>query len=298
MQISANKKKDGFAGQKAIVIPRKILANQCVKNEIINTLYITDIGYYPKAKFHYRERPHGADQHILIYCYEGSGSVKICKSEHSIEAGDFFIVPMKMSHTYAADEKNPWTIYWIHFKGSLSNSIISLIQKQAGIYKGFIHYNEDRINLFNDIYYQLERGYGSDNLAYANMCLWHFLTSFIFHDKYNAPGKLSLHDTIDKSIDFMTQQLDQMITLEEMAKSVNLSASHFSFLFKKKTGFSPIEYFNHLKVQKACQYLLFTDFRVKEISYKLGIDDPYYFSRLFTKIMSMSPNEYRERKVQ
>jgi YesN/AraC family two-component response regulator len=35
----------------------------------------------------------------------------------------------------------------------------------------------------------------------------------------------------------------------------------------------------------------------KEIAFKLGIDDPYYFSRIFTKVMGLSPNEYRKKKV-
>jgi AraC-like DNA-binding protein len=87
-----------------------------------------------------------------------------------------------------------------------------------------------------------------------------------------------------------------LLTLEEIARQVNLSPSHFSFIFKKKTGFSPIEYFNHLKIQKACQYLLFTDLRIKEISSELGIDDQYYFSRLFTKVMGFAPNDYREKR--
>jgi len=51
-----------------------------------------------------------------------------------------------------------------------------------------------------------------------------------------------------------------------------------------------MEYFNHLKVQKACQYLLFTSLRVKEISFKLGIEDAYYFSGLFTNVIDVSPN--------
>ena len=52
-----------------------------------------------------------------------------------------------------------------------------------------------------------------------------------------------------------------------------------------------------LKVQKACQYLLFTDLRIKEIANKLGIEDQYYFSRMFTKIMGMSPVAYRIKRI-
>ena len=290
------KKREGFQGQKAIVIPKQILNNKCAKNNIINTLYVTDIGYYPKAKFHYRERIHGAEQHILIYCHEGRGKLKIRKTEYKIEAGDFFTIPIKTAHTYAADEKDPWTIFWIHFKGTVSNQIVSSIEKKTGL-KGFIHNNEKSIELFNEIYTQLERGYRSDNLMYANMCLWHFLTTFLFNDKYDTSGKLSNKDSIDLVIDYLSNNIDKVLSLEEMAKEVNLSPSHFSFLFKKKTGFSPIEYFNHLKVQKACQYLLFTKLRIKEISQELGIEDPYYFSRMFTKVMGMAPNVYREKRI-
>lgn len=290
------KKKEGFQGQKAIVIPRQILNSKCAKNDIINTLYITDIGYYPKAKFHYRERIHGADQHILIYCHEGRGKVKIRETEYKIEAGDFFTIPMKTTHAYMADENDPWTIYWIHFKGNTSNQIVSCFEKQIGL-KGFIQYNEKSIELFNEMYNQLERGYGSDTLMYANMCLWHFITTFLYNDKYNTTGNSGNKDAIDIVIDYLAMNIEKVLSLEDIASEINLSPSHFSYLFKKKTGFSPIEYFNHLKVQKACQYLLFTQLRIKEISQELGIEDQYYFSRMFTKVMGISPNEYRSKKI-
>lgn len=291
------KKKEGFKGQKAIVIPRKILSTRCAKDKIISNLFITDIGYYPKAKFHYRERPHGADQHILIYCLEGSGEVIIKKNKHGIEAGDFFVVPMKTAHTYSANEFTPWTIYWIHFKGNISSSLIDLLNKRINGYKGFIKYNEQSISLFNEMYNQLERGYGKDSLIYANMCLYHFLSAVIYNYRFDPNDKFSHKDAIDNAIDFISSHISEMLTLEKMAASVNLSPSHFSYSFKKKTGFSPIEYFNHLKVQKACQYLLFTDLRIREIAEELGIDDPYYFSRMFTKVMGISPKNYKEKRI-
>jgi AraC-like DNA-binding protein len=95
----------------------------------------------------------------------------------------------------------------------------------------------------------------------------------------------------------MQNNLDKTLPIGKIAQSVNLSPSHFSYLFKKKTGFSPIEYFNHLKVQKACQYLLLTELRMKEIAEKIGIEDPYYFSRMFTKVMGISPVNYRIRRI-
>lgn len=102
-------------------------------------------------------------------------------------------------------------------------------------------------------------------------------------------------DTAAIAIDYMQQHVSGKLTLSDMAAHVNLSASHFAAVFQKKTGFAPIEYFNHLKIQRACQHLQFTDERIKEISAALGIEDSYYFSRLFKKMIGVSPAQYRER---
>ncbi len=290
------KKQDGFEGQKMIVIPRQILHSRCATNELINSLYITDIGYYPKAKFHFMERQNGVDQFILIYCHEGNGQVIIDNKVSKMEADEYIIIPAKSPHAYQADEKAPWSIYWIHFKGNLSGKIAAHLFQQGGT-KRFLRFKEKSIELFNEIYQQLEKGYSNDNLAFANMCLWHFFSSFLFNDKCGPSGKLNYKDAIDIAIDFLSKHTEKTLTLESIALEVNLSPSHFSYLFKKKTGFSPMEYFNHLKVQKACQYLIFTKLRIKEISQEVGIEDQYYFSRMFTKVMGLSPNEYREKRI-
>jgi len=229
------KKKEGFEGQKAIVIPRTILNKQCVKNPIINSLYITDIGYYPKAKFHYRERPHGADQHIFIYCFEGSGWVKIGKTSYPVKPGNFFFVPIKTPHTYASDEENPWTIYWAHFKGTIANEIVLSFEKTFQKNKGDILFNEIPLALFNEIYRELERGYSTDTLTYINMSFWHFLSSFLYNNKFDIKGKTIDKTTIDIAIDFLSSRIDHSLTLEEMAASVSLSVSHFCAVFKKKS---------------------------------------------------------------
>ena len=80
---------------------------------------------------------------------------------------------------------------------------------------------------------------------------------------------------------------------QQMAQYTGYSSSHFSMLFKKETGHSPLNYFNLLKIQYACQLLSSTNMKINQISFKVGIDDSFYFSRLFTKLMGMSPKDYR-----
>ena len=91
----------------------------------------------------------------------------------------------------------------------------------------------------------------------------------------------------------MKENLEKKISLQQMAQYTGYSSSHFSMLFKKETGHSPLNYFNLLKIQYACQLLSSTNMKINQISFKVGIDDSFYFSRLFTKLMGMSPKDYR-----
>jgi AraC-like DNA-binding protein len=291
-----NYKKEGFNGQKAIVLPKSIVNKFCQQNPLISSAYLTDIGYYPKAKFHYRNRPSGAEQNILIYCVEGKGQISIDRKTYGISPGDFFIIPQGTSHAYETDLINPWTIYWCHFKGTQSDEIIKQIYLKNGSFKSSIPFTDLRIEMFNTLYRNLENGYSFENLSYVNLMLPQYLSSFLFADKFYSSLELESEDPVEKSILYMQNHVDSCLTLEMLAASANSSCSHFSAVFKKRTGFPPIEYFNHLKIQKACQYLQFTELRIKEIANKVGIEDQYYFSRLFAKIMGFSPTIYKQQR--
>ena len=97
------------------------------------------------------------------------------------------------------------------------------------------------------------------------------------------------------AIHFMQEHLENRMTLQQAAAYIGYSQSHFSALFRRQTGMSPHAYYNRLKMERACQLLSETDLKVNQICHKLGIDDQYYFSRLFSKTIGMSPTEYRER---
>ncbi len=295
--VKGNLKKDGFDGQRAIVLPKSILNKFCMDNQLINKAFITDIGYYPKARFHYRERSNGAEQNILIYCVEGKGQIELDKKKYRILPGDFFVIPHGKPHSYETDLLNPWTIYWCHFKGEQTDEIINQIFLRHNSLKSSIPFTDSRIELFNKLYTYLEKGYSFENISYVNLLLPQFLASFLFYEKFNLNIEDHSEDIVNISIHYMQENMFKVLTLKTLAQYVNSSPSHYSAVFKKKTGFPPIEYLNHLKIQKACQYLQFTELRIKEIAFKIGIGDQYYFSRLFTKTMGFSPSDYREQRA-
>jgi AraC-like DNA-binding protein len=81
--------------------------------------------------------------------------------------------------------------------------------------------------------------------------------------------------------------------MSDLVKFSGYSTSQFNSIFRQRTGISPKQYYTQLKIREACKYLNFTDMKVNQLCYKVGIGDPFYFSRLFTKVMGCSPSEYR-----
>lgn len=289
------KKKEGFKNQKAIILPYDI---QMIlrKNVMTSLLYVTDIGFYPHALGHYRRRDKGSKQHILIYCYEGEGWYSIDKERNTVKANDFFIIEAGTPHIYGSSHTNPWSIYWFHFTGSLSTLFDSLFNCTTSIDDSPNARYEDRLQLFEEIFQNLEMGYSIENLQYSTICLWHLLGSFRYIPQFREVNKPKATDTIQKVISYMKANLTQRLSLEDLADSVNYSPSYLGTMFTQKTGITPLDYFNHLKIQRACQELDFTDMKVKEIAYELGFSDQYYFSKVFTKYMGITPSEYKKKK--
>ncbi len=284
--------KDGFSGELQINIPREVVVKQLRKQEFLNNLFITHIGFFPNAKFHYRERPYGCADNILIYCVDGKGHYQTEKENYILQSNQFFILPSGKFHIYQADLRNPWSIYWVHFSGNMVKSLNKWMNIDEFSKPTSITYDKTIVDQWADMYYALESGFTENNLAFANLCLYRFLTFFLCQPNRNA--YVRKENPVSESIAYMKSNIDKLLSVENLAAKMNCSSSHFTSIFKKATGVSPIEYFIKLKIHYACQLLSQTNLRISEVSNKLGYDDSFYFSRLFKKMTEKSPKDYRQ----
>ena len=109
--------REGFKNQILYVIPRHILPG-FTDHPLVEPLIPTDMGWYPDARFHYCERKNGAQEHILILCLKGSGCYDIDGERGILQANHAILIPRNTPHVYWASDTDPWSIYWVHFKGS------------------------------------------------------------------------------------------------------------------------------------------------------------------------------------
>lgn len=280
-------------GRLRIEIPKSVLKSRVQNNVLLKQLYICGLGYYPRAKGHYTYRKKGLPENFLFYCVDGHGWYKIGDKRYEVGPNECFILPQNTEHAYGSDEDNPWTIYWMHFGGNLLSNFNGLPVIQKHFKPHPIKSSEDIHALFSKIYKTLELGYSIDNLLFANMCLSHFITLFIYNQRYFKAPSTEKTDCIDSAILFMQEHINENITLNQLSMRYNYSPSRFSNLFKQRTGYAPIDYFIQMKMQKASQHLGITDKSIKDIALTMGFEDPYYFSKRFTKVMGMSPSKYR-----
>ncbi|WP_282122019.1 AraC family transcriptional regulator [Algibacter mikhailovii] len=279
--------------KRSVAIPQPEL-KKVIKHGISSMLYLTNIGHYSKVKSHYRLRREGCSEHILIYCTAGNGWISVNGRRVMVKKNQYFIIPKDIPHSYGSNKLKPWSIYWIHFLGKTSNEYAYLTKNPQTILPSNIDRIDNRIELFEEIFQNLEMGFSKENFEYANICLLHFLASFKFLDQYREIRKHNHSEGVLQCIRFMKSNISRAITLTELAKNMDLSVSQFSLLFKRKTGKSPLDYLIQLRIQKACELLDQTNLKIKDIAVQVGYQDPYYFSRIFTKTIGNSARDYRK----
>jgi AraC family transcriptional regulator of arabinose operon len=283
--------KEGFIGQKMIVLPPGIKKRLTV-NTFTGGFFLTAIGYYPKAVNHDIYRKTGSVQYILLYCIEGEGRIELNDIVYHLKPNTYFIIPKNITHRYYSDPQNSWTIYWAHFTGATADNLyLRYLDNQPEQVKD-IPLNESAIEIFDQLYSILENSFNDESLEIANMNFQYFINSLVYYPYIKK--MIYDKDSVSKAILFMKQHINKHFSLEQLANLQGLSISQFSRHFKLKTGSTPIQYFNFLKIQHSCQYLYFTEKSVKEICVALGFDDQFYFTRLFKGLMGMSPTQYRK----
>lgn len=287
------RKAENFKGQKMIVLPQAIV-NILKKNEFTRYLYITDIGYFPFARYHSINRGDGSSNNILIYCVDGRGWIKCNGIQKKIQKNHYYVIPAHAPHSYGADYNSPWTIYWIHFNGINAQHFIKPGEYPCFIPEKLNSRNDERIQLFEEMLLILENNLANTSLEYSSVLLTQYLGSLKYLVQFESRNALEKNHTIYRAISYMKSNIDKIISLQEVADHCNLSVSHFCLQFKNETSYSPMDYLTMIRIQKSCKLLCFTDKKVKEIACAVGYDDPYYFTRVFKKKMGHSPIQYRQ----
>ena len=248
---------------------------------------------HPYDYFFHREKGRMLDNFQFIYISEGKG---ICSfhSEKSIQInrGEMLIIPPFTWHSYWPDPKTGWHEHWIGMRGQTVESRFrnGFVNPRQRIFK--IGYNEDIIEYYRRATEIASLGKPGHQQVLAGLANLIFSLAL-----YQDSNQEFLNDQnielIEQARSILRENYRNGITLQQVAKQVNMSYSLFRKTFKAYNNISPAQYMIELKMQNARRLLVSTHKSIKEIAFYLNYDDPLYFSSLFKKHVGCSPTEFR-----
>jgi len=235
--------------------------------------------------------------HSFWFVSKGRGTFILDGKHHTAEAGKLFVIVPGTVFERVPDPQDPLEYYLVRFgvagaseeegqwtfRPSLNGDF-----PLNGVYT--LQNSPIIINLFEQLHYLWQRR--GSMVAMRRKILFYELLLAIAHDfrSHYVAGSTTL--AIEHTIEHMVNHYPEDLNLADLAAMAGLSLSHYSRLFKKYTGYSPIDYLVHLRMDRAKELLSLSDYRLKAISQSVGYQDEFYFSRLFKKIVGMSPTAY------
>ncbi|WP_372830655.1 AraC family transcriptional regulator [Pontibacterium sp.] len=280
------------------VIPRRVIS-ELAQHPLSSGLYPLGMGYYRQATGHHMERD-VHDDNLLIYCLDGEGDLEAGGKKHRVRPGDILLIPKGIPHSYKARRKNPWTIYWVHFHGHHASDFVQHLALPRSDQPHLVMPIGIHSRLVSDFEALLEARESTYNIN-AYICAANQLRQIMAHIALLQP--LARHKQSGDGIDIervhslMQARAHEQLDLDTLAETVNLSKYHFVKKYKEITGTTPINHFIQLKIERACHLLDTTNNSINEIAFAVGYEDAYYFSRIFKKLMGVSPSQYRKMRT-
>lgn len=115
-----------------------------------------------------------------------------------------------------------------------------------------------------------------------------------------TPSKIEItsldEQLIEKAVKYVESNISRSdLSVEELAREMGMSRVHLYKKISALTGKTPIEFIRLLRLKRATQYLAESQLTIAEIAYRLGFNNPKYFSKYFKEEFGILPSEYQEK---
>jgi AraC-like DNA-binding protein len=233
------------------------------------------------------------DRYILHYVFEGEGVLRIDDKELKVKSNSFFLLPPDVLVQYQADEKNPWQYAWIHFHGFKSTEIVKSIgmTRKEPVYVPIEENSQLKDAVINLIMYK-ENEYACIGYMYI---LFDKMNRWTRHVEKKAGTNLRTMNYMREAIQYINTKYCESIMVQQIADHCGVDRAYLSKIFKYATGNTLQEYLIQFRIKRAKQLLKDTDLSVKYISYSVGYNDPFTFSKVFKKQEGVSPSVWRKK---
>lgn len=234
--------------------------------------------------------------HELIYACGGTGSFEIGNKSYPVKRGSLLYIPPGVPYSIELDEKCKANFLTVHFsftgigfndgRWCIAKTDPVLPLRAAQELQDALPV-EEQFRKLVDKWNEKMPGYEFEARILLQQLIVAVTQNLNRHSR-NYAASLK----VEKLIRYMHQNPNVKITLSKLSELVQMTPFYMSRTFKTATGYTVIEYFNKLKIDRSKQLLMEGDRKIKEVAQELGFADEFYFSRMFKKAEGISPSEF------
>lgn len=246
---------------------------EIIVNEHYNGFNPTQYGYEQCAPNH-GYGPAIRPCWILHFVISGKGYFRREGREYTINPGEIFVIPPYLETYYEADKKTPWYYTWIGFEcdGGISDVFDQPVIRCPGVSK-----------VFDDM--RRCQNMQSGKSAFLSAKIWELVSNVLESGKKEK-------DYIEQAISCINSEYMTDISVNALARRLNIDRCYLSSMFSKKVGMSPSQYMLNLRLEKAAELMVKYGESPSVASASVGYADIYNFSKMFKKKYGLSPRNY------
>lgn len=257
-----------------------------------NLTYVQSFSMLDAGRLFYTKR-YEANSYMLLFTYEGKGTIEYEGKKYILTEGDGILVDCRKEHYYYTAGRN-WKHSVLHFNGSFPDYVFHEISSLGNF---SFHQNvegdyQKNMEKLLEVYDQVIPYRELQISCLLNQLLMELLTDSEWYQEQTS----RMPESINMLVRYIGSNYMKPLTLEYLARFSGMSRYYLCKLFKKHTGYSPIEYIIWQRIEHAKSLLCSTSIPANQIGRMVGIEEENYFYRLFKKHTGSSPNAYRNSK--
>lgn len=234
------------------------------------------------------------NEYQLIYITKGSGCFESASiKKQTVNEGTIILLFPGEWHSYYPNIDTGWDEYWVGFRGLHIDRRVekNFFTKGEPLFN--IGHSTTIIRLYEDILDLAKKEKTGYQQMISSMVL-HMLGS-IYYKRKNIQFKDSyMEEKIIEARQLIKDNIDGILSQEDIASKLGLGYSWFRRMFKEYTGVSPAQYQLQQKLLQAKELLTDTTMTISEVAYQLHFENSGQFSTFFKKKVGITPTQFRE----
>lgn len=268
-------------------------------NDFFKTLTFQIKGYGKWEGSQEKTLTYSSSDYVIVYYYVGGAHIIKNEKEYDCPTGSFMILTPFDMITRSHEGYETYGYYYVHFE--INPVYEETIFSNLITMNGMVFYPEEIAPLISTFAFLLKE-YENHELGYHNVltCGLAYILVFVLRIQNErshrslliAPHPIGYMQTVQQSIDYIEEHIQEMILLGEIGKYIGVSDSYLYKAFMNVLGKSPTRYIQEYKIRRSQTLLQVHAYSIEQISQMLGFSSPYHFSNVFKSLIGISPKKY------